>query len=315
MISIIVPPGPAPAKGMVWVPGGPFLMGSDAFYPEERPARRATVGGFWMDVYPVTNTAFRQFVAATGYVTIAERSLDLAEYPGADPALLVPGALVFRNPGRRVSLHDVRQWWVYTSGASWKQPEGLGSTLAGRERHPVVQIAYADALAYASWAEKTLPSEAEWEFAARGGLDGAAYVWGNEFAPKGRVLANTWQGEFPWQNLQTDGYIGTSPVHAFPANGYSLHDMAGNVWEWTSDRYTLPSAQSALCCAPQHVSMVAPAIGESGASSAIIERRVIKGGSYLCAPNYCMRYRPAARQPQDIDTATSHIGFRCIVRP
>lgn len=315
MEAIRTPPGPAPAKDMVWVPGGPFLMGSDAFYPEERPARRATVGGFWMDAYPVTNAAFRRFVAATGYVTIAERSMDPVDYPRADPALLVPGALVFRNPGQRVSLHDVRQWWIYTQGACWKQPEGPGSTLAGRERHPVVQVAYADALAYAAWAGKAIPTESEWEFAARGGLDGAAYVWGDEFTPKGRLLANTWQGEFPWQNLQTDGYTGTSPVHVFPANGYGLHDMAGNVWEWTSDHYTQPAAQSALCCTSQHVPIIAPAIGEAGAPSPGIERRVIKGGSYLCAPNYCKRYRPAARQPQDVDTATSHLGFRCIVRP
>lgn len=287
---------------MLWVPGGTFLMGSNDFYPEERPVHEATVAGFWMDMYPVTNAAFRRFVKATGYVTIAERPLNPADFPGADPALLVPGALVFRNPGHPVSLHDVRQWWVYVPGACWRHPEGPGSTLDGRERHPVVHVAHADAQAYASWAGKELPSEAEWEFAARGGLSQAIYAWGNEF-PQERMLANTWQGAFPWQNLKLDGYEGTSPVGAFPANQFGLYDLIGNVWEWTSDRYEAQHPSSSPCCSPEHQ------LAEPGQPM-----MVIKGGSHLCAPNYCLRYRPAARQGETIDSATSHLGFRCIVR-
>ena len=225
------PPSP-PHKHMVWVPGGEFLMGSNDFYPEERPVHPAVVNGFWIDVFPVTNAAFRRFVKATGYRTVAERALNPADFPGADPAVLVPGALVFRNPGHPVSLHDVRQWWAYVPSASWRHPEGLGSTLDGRERHPVVHVAYADALAYATWAGKALPTEAEWECAARGGLTGAIYAWGDEFAPKGQMLANTWQGAFPWQNLKTDGYEGTSPVaSSLPTSSVST-DMVGNVWEF-----------------------------------------------------------------------------------
>jgi formylglycine-generating enzyme required for sulfatase activity len=292
---------------MLWVPGGAFQIGSNDFYPEERPAHQATVGGCWMDAYPVTNAAFRRFVKATGYITVAERPLDPAGFPGADPAVLVPGALVFRNPGRPVSLHDLRQWWIYVPGACWRHPEGPGSTLGGRERHPVVHVAYEDALAYAEWAGKALPTEAEWEFAARGGLAGATYVWGNEFAPQGRMLANTWQGMFPWQNLKTDGYEGTSPVGAFPPNGFGLYDMAGNVWEWTCDSFQEQRAEGAQapCCVPRQRDRV---------QHAAYPEIVIKGGSHLCAPNYCLRYRPAARQGQAPDSATSHIGFRCVVR-
>jgi formylglycine-generating enzyme required for sulfatase activity len=301
-------------KDMVWVPGGEFLMGSEQFYPEERPARRVAVDGFWMDAHPVTNAAFRRFVKATGYVTVAERPLDPADYPGIDPALLAPGSLVFRNPGRPVDLRDARQWWVYTPGACWRHPEGPGSGLGGRERHPVVHVAYEDAAAYAAWAGKELPTEAEWEFAARGGLDGATFVWGDAFTPRGRHMANTWQGEFPWQNLRSDGFDTTSPVASFPPNGYGLYDMAGNVWQWTSDFYTLPAA-AAPCCAPRNPRVAAPDhTVAAGQPDAHIPRRVIKGGSHLCAPNYCMRYRPAARQGEAIDSSTGHIGFRCIMR-
>ncbi len=303
------PPSPGPThKHMVWVPGGTFQMGSNDFYPEERPLHDATVAGFWMDRYALTNAAFQRFIQATSYITVAERALNPADFPGADPLILVPGALVFRNPGHPVRLDDVRQWWVYVPGACWKHPQGLGSNLAGRERHPVVHIAYADALAYAIWAGKALPTEAEWEFAARGGLAGAIYTWGDEYAPKGRMLANTWQGAFPWQNLKTDGYAGTSPVGTFPPNGYGLYDMAGNVWEWTCDLFQPHHtvAISASCCTPDRP------LAESSAKHP--KSMVIKGGSYLCAPNYCLRYRPAARQSQAIDTATSHIGFRCVCR-
>jgi formylglycine-generating enzyme required for sulfatase activity len=305
---------------MVWVPGGTFQMGSNDFYPEERPVHPVAVDGFWMDEHAVTNAEFRRFVQATGYRTLAERPPNPAEYPDADPALLVPGALVFRRPPQRVSLHHpgaYQAWWAYVPGACWRHPAGPGSTLAGRERHPVVQVAYADAAAYAQWAGKVLPTEAEWERAARGGLDGAVFVWGDEFAPRGRMLANTWQGEFPWQNLKTDGYEGTSPVGAFPPNRYGLYDMAGNVWEWTTDFYTPhhPDAAAEACCSPRNPRVESAAQSyAAGQAGAQIPRRVLKGGSHLCAPNYCLRYRPAARQGESIDTATSHIGFRCIVR-
>ena len=303
------PPGPPPGKTMVWVPGGTFAMGSHDFYPEERPVHRVSVDGFWMDEHPVTVAEFRRFVKATGYVTVAERPLDPATYPQADPALLVPGSLVFRKTRGPVNLNDYRQWWAYVPGATWRHPEGPASTLHGRARHPVVHIAYEDAEAYATWAGKALPTEAEWEFAARGGLDGAVFTWGDEFAPQGRMMANTWQGAFPWQNLRTDGYEGTSPVGSFPPNGYGLYDMAGNVWEWTVDPFVAPSAPAAPCCAARAADRTAPQPGEH------IPQRTIKGGSHLCAPNYCLRYRPAARQGGAVDTSTSHIGFRCVVRP
>ncbi len=303
--------------GMTWVPGGPFQMGSNDFYPEERPVHRVAVDGFWMDEHPVTNAEFRRFVETTGYITIAERPPDPKDYPGVDPAFLVPGSLVFRRPPRRVNLRDHRAWWAYVPGASWRHPEGPESTVDDRVDHPVVHIAYEDTRAYADWAGKSLPTEAEWEFAARGGLENAAFVWGDEFAPQGKLLANTWQGEFPWQNLRSDGYEGTSPVHSFPANGYGLYDMAGNVWEWTSDFFRRRHAEESVkpCCTPRNprVERYDPTHA-SHLPDAHIPRRVVKGGSYLCAPNYCLRYRPAARQGEAVETSTSHIGFRCIVR-
>ena len=264
-----------------------------------------------MDVHPVTVGEFRRFVRQTGYQTVAERPLSRSDYPDADPDLLVPGSLVFRRTTGPVDARDFRQWWAYVPGACWHQPEGPGSDLRRRDQHPATHIAYEDAETYASWAGKSLPTEAEWEFAARGGLDSAVYVWGNEFAPAGRHLANTWQGEFPWQNLKLDGYEGTSPAGAFPPNGYGLYDMAGNVWEWTCD-YFRPrhAAAAAPCCVPRN-----PVIAEPGRDlTSAIPRRVIKGGSHLCAPNYCLRYRPAARQGEAVDSAAAHLGFRCIVR-
>jgi formylglycine-generating enzyme len=282
-------------RSMIWIPGGSFLMGSNEFYREERPVRRETVQGFWVDPHPVTNAEFRKFVNATGY--------DPSIYREADPSLLVPGSLVFRKPRGPVDLRDYRAWWEYVPGANWQRPEGPDSNIDGRDDHPVVHVAYGDACAYAAWAGKELPIEPEWEFAARGGLEGATYAWGEAFAPDGRAMANTWQGRFPWENLKVGGYEGTSPVDAFTANGYGLYDMIGNVWEWTTSSFTPPRAENVKksCCVPS----------EPGGH---IARRVVKGGSHLCAPNYCLRYRPAARQGEAVDTSACHIGFRCVVR-
>jgi formylglycine-generating enzyme required for sulfatase activity len=293
------------ALPMVRLPGGDFTMGSDRFYAEERPVRPARVAGFWIDPYPVTNAEYQSFVAATGYVTLAERAPDPALYPDADPALLVAGSLVFTPPPTPVGLQDHSVWWAYVPGACWRAPQGPGSSLDGLDDHPVVHVAYEDAAAYAAWAGKSLPSEAEWEFAARGGLPNAVYPWGDEAEPDGRPLANTWQGRFPWENLATDGYSGTSPVGVYPPNGYGLYDMVGNVWEWTASRYEVDNAftppEAKACCVP-------------GAGTPNTTRYAVKGGSHLCAPNYCLRYRPSARQGQTLDTSTSHTGFRCVLR-
>jgi formylglycine-generating enzyme len=295
-------PGPPDREGpLAWVPGGSFLMGSEDFYPEERPVRRVEVDGFWIDRHPVTVAEFREFVSATGHKTVAERPPDAADFPGVDPAKLVPGSLVFHRTPGPVDLNDYFAWWDYVPDACWGRPEGPGSSVEGRGDHPVVHVAYEDAAAFAAWAGKDLPTETEWECAARGGLDGAAFTWGDDDVQKIRPLANTWQGEFPWRNSELDGYRGTSPVGSFPPNGYGLYDMAGNVWEWTTDFFTAPEP-AAPCCGPQSSTLEMP-------------RRVIKGGSHLCAPDYCLRYRPAARQAETVDTSTSHIGFRCVVRP
>jgi len=309
--------------GMVRVPGGEFTMGSGRHYPEEAPAHRVAVDGFSIDVHPVTNAEFAGFVAATGHVTLAERAPAAADYPDADPALLVPASAVFTPPAHPVPLTDPYRWWSPVPGADWRHPHGPGSSLAGLADHPVVHVAYPDAAAYAGWAGKALPTEAEWEYAARGGTDGTEYAWGDELAPNGRHLANVWQGEFPVEDLAADGYRGTSPVGAFDPNGYGLSDMIGNVWEWTADwwaeqRRLAPRAAS--CCGPP-----APRVNPGGGSrpmsvdpaqpvAARQPRKVMKGGSYLCAPNYCRRYRPAARLPQPVDTATCHLGFRCVRR-
>jgi sulfatase modifying factor 1 len=311
-------PGPPPGKNMVWVPGGRFRMGSEDFYPEERPVHVVAVDGFWMDEHPVTVAEFRRFVKATGHVTVAEQAPDPVDFPDADPALLIPGSLVFVAPPGPVPLDDVRNWWAWTPGADWRHPDGPASTLDGRDRHPITHVAYADAEAYATWAGKALPSEAEWEFAARGGLEGAVFPWGDDFAPRGRLMANTWQGRFPWENTLADGYRGTSPVKSFPANGYGLYDVAGNVWEWTCDYFTPRHADGVAkpCCVSHNPRVTSP--DESygrGQPGADLPRKVIKGGSHLCAPSYCLRYRPAARQAETLDTSTSHIGFRCITRP
>lgn len=302
-----------PAKGMVWIPGATFTMGSDHHYPEEAPAHPVTVSGFWIDQYAVTNKQFQRFVKATGYITIAERSPNPDDYPGAIPDLLVPGSLVFQPSNPPVG--QGMTWWNYVPGANWRHPEGPGSSIKGRDNHPVVHMAYADAEAYAVWSGKSLPTEAQWEFAARGGLEGAIYAWGNEWTPKGKPLANIWHGEFPWQNLKPRS-PGAEAVGSYPPNGYGLHDMIGNVWEWTADWYrvTHPGSKTKACCIP-----VDPQGGSQAESydsnDAIVPmpRKVLKGGSFLCAPNYCRRYRPAARHPETVDTSTCHIGFRCVV--
>ena len=304
-------------EGMVFIPGGTFRMGSDRHYPEEAPVHRVTVDGFWMDRTPVTNRQFRDFVRATGHVTFAELVPNPKDYPGTPPHMLFAGSLVFKIPTHPVDLRLWGEWWSLLKGANWRRPYGPKSNIHGLDAHPVVHVTFADALAYARWAGKDLPTEAEWEFAARGGLDGAEYAWGEEFTPGGKHLANTWQGEFPRQNLGTDGYERTAPVTAYPPNGFGLHDMIGNVWEWTTDWYTFkhPADAPKACCIPEN-----PRGGREEDSydrrlpDIRIPRKVIKGGSHLCAPNYCRRYRPAARHAQPIDTSTSHVGFRCIKR-
>jgi formylglycine-generating enzyme required for sulfatase activity len=300
---------------MVFIPSGTFTMGSDHHYPEEAPAHDVSVDGFWIDRHPVTNEDFARFVKVTDYVTFAERAADPLKYPGAKPELLVPSSIVFRKPIHPVDLRNHYNWWFYVPGANWRHPLGPSSSIEKKAAHPVVHVAFEDAQAYARWAGKALPTEAEWEFAARGGLNGAEFSWGDEFTPGGVHLANTWQGEFPYQNLGTDGFEGTSPVGAFPSNGYGLFDMAGNVWEWTVDWYQSHQDIQRSCCTIHN-----PRGGALEKSfdpclpDVPIPRRVTKGGSYLCAPNYCRRYRPAARMAQPIDTSTCHLGFRCIVR-
>ncbi len=310
------PPGPAPDLDMAWIPGGDFLMGSDAHYPEEAPAHRLIVSGFWIDRTQVTNAAFRRFVKATGYVTVAERLPDADQYPGALPEMLVAGSVVFRQPSGRVPMDTHYNWWDWMPGADWRHPEGPDSVLQGRDKHPVLHVAWEDVAAYAAWAGKAIPTEAEWEFAARGGHDGWPFAWGQELAPKGKMLANYWQGEFPWQNLALDGFERTAPVGSFPPNGYGLLDMIGNAWEWTADWYTDRHEVGSPCCG----ATVDPRGGRQEGSAdptdaAAIPRKVLKGGSWGCAENYCQRYRPAARMHHPVDTGTNHISFRCVVRP
>jgi len=302
---------------MVAIPGGTFVMGSDHHYPEEAPAHDVRVDGFLMDAAPVDNSRFAAFVAATGYVTTAELPPDPAQYPGALPEMMRPGSLVFIPP-RALDARGARgQWWQFIFGANWRHPYGPDSTVVGLGDHPVVHITWADAMAFAQWAGKDLPTEAEWERAARGGIDKTTYAWGEEFTPGGRHMANTWQGRFPWQNLIEDGYARTSPGCAFPANPFGLYDMIGNVWEWTADWYAERHMADASkpCCNPSNPRGAEREKSFDPCEPVIrIPRKVLKGGSHLCAPNYCQRYRPAARYPQPIDTSTSHVGFRCIRR-
>jgi formylglycine-generating enzyme len=304
-----------PSHDVVTLAGGEFTMGSDAHYPEEAATHRVRVDGFGIDQHPVTNALFASFVEAAGYVTVAERPLDPAAFPGAPPDNLVPGSLVFTPTPGPVDLRHLSQWWTWTPGACWRHPDGPGSTLSDRGDHPVVHVAHEDAAAYAAWVGGRLPTEAEWEYAARGGLDGAAFTWGDEARPGGQIMANTWDGlDFPWRSTGESGWLRTSPVGSFPANGYGLVDMAGNVWEWTDDWWTSRHPEDAAkpCCVP-----VGPRGGDLEGSfdpaqpQFRIPRKVIKGGSHLCADSYCLRYRPAARRPQMIDTGMSHLGFRC----
>ncbi|WP_255008376.1 formylglycine-generating enzyme family protein [Cyanobium sp. ATX 6F1] len=309
-------PGRPPARDMAWIPAGSFVMGSDHHYPEEAPAHRVAVEGFWIDRHLVTNAQFLKFVKATGHITLAEQPADPADYPGSLPELLAPASIVFVPPPGPIGTGDPYRWWQYVVGANWRHPEGPGSSIRGREQHPVVHVAHADAAAYAAWIGKSLPSEAEWERAAWGGREGAEFAWGEELHPGGRPLANTFQGDFPHHNSLLDGYAGTSPVGAFPANGYGLFDTIGNVWEWTDSWYLDHGARSAGaegCCASGSEAREA-SIDRSSQHGAI-PRKVMKGGSFLCAPSYCRRYRPAARLAQGIDTSTCHLGFRCLVRP
>ncbi|MGF7170544.1 formylglycine-generating enzyme required for sulfatase activity [Sphingobium xanthum] len=304
--------------GMQRLAGGVFAMGSERFYPEEAPVRQVRVDPFWIDEAPVTNRDFARFVAATGYRTLAETAPDPADYPGMPPELAQPGSLLFQPTAGPVDLEDFTQWWSFAFGADWRRPLGAGSSIEDKPDHPVVHVAYEDAQAYADWAGKSLPTEAEWEFAARGGLEGAEFAWGDELAPGGAMLANYWQGAFPHENSLLDGWARTSPIGTYPPNGYGLFDMVGNVWEWTVDWWSEPRAEaksSGACCVPHN-----PRGGSERESidpctpHVPIGRKVLKGGSHLCAPNYCQRYRPAARHAQPIDSSTSHIGFRCVIR-
>jgi formylglycine-generating enzyme required for sulfatase activity len=307
----------APAHvDVISVPGGTFRMGSDKHYSEETPAHRVTVDGFSIDRTPVTNSEFRRFVNATGYVTFAEIPPDPRDYPGALPHMLKAGSLVFTPPKHPVDTRDWSQWWNFKFGANWRRPYGPRSSISGLDDHPVVHVAYPDAEVYAKWAGKELPTEAEWEFAARGGLDGAEFAWGNELTPGGKLMANTWQGAFPHQNLALDGYERTSPVTAFPPNGYGLFDMIGNVWEWTTDWWSSKHEADTprACCIPEHAAGGRKASYDPCQPEVKFPRKLLKGGSHLCAPNYCRRYRPAARHAEPVDTSTSHVGFRCVTR-
>jgi len=306
--------------GMVWIPAGEFIMGTDDVrsFPNERPAHKVRVEGFWIDEHDVTNAEFAKFVEATAYLTTAERKPDWEELkkelppgtPKPDDSVLVAGSLVFTPTSQPVPLNDLSAWWRWVPGASWRHPEGPGSGIGGRENHPVVQVSWDDAVAYAKWAGKRLPTEAEWEFAARGGLEGKRYSWGDEFRPGGKHMANTWQGLFPVTNTGEDGFVGTSPVKSFPPNGYGLYDMAGNVWQWCSDWYRVDAFTE---LSSQNVCRDTGGPSESwDPADPNAPKRVVKGGSFLCNPSYCESYRPSARRGTPPDTGSSHTGFRCV---
>ena len=314
---------PAGPPGMIWIPGGEFTMGTDAAvgWAEEKPAHRVRVAGFFMDATEVTNAQFRQFVAATGYVTTAEKPPSLEEImsqapPGTPPPprdKLVPGSVVFvPPPGPVDTRRDFSQWWQWTPGANWKHPEGPQSTIDGKDDHPVVHVSWYDAVAYAKWAGKRLPTEAEWEFAARGGLDARANVWGDAPFDEARPQCNIWQGEFPHRNTAKDGYERTAPAKSFPPNGYGLYDMAGNVWEWCADWYQRDLYRS------RAGRLTVNPLGPERTIDPLRPfepQRVQKGGSFLCHDSYCSRYRPSARHGCSPDTGMAHVGFRCAASP
>ena len=295
---------------MVRIEGGLFTMGSDDFYPEESPSHPVTVRPFWIDTHPVTNDQFRSFVAATGHVTTAEHAPRAEDYPGALPELLVPGSAVFVPTDGPVDLRNAGQWWTYSPGADWRHPTGAGSSIDGKDDHPVVHLTYDDAQAFATWAGKALPTEAQWEYAARGGLDAQPWAWGASQHVDGTVPANVWRGEFPWRSDATPGW-GTTPVGSYTPNGYGLYDMCGQVWEWTTDWWQPGHEPKGSCCAPK-VDPTGPVDARFDPPAPAIAQRVLKGGSYLCADSYCMRYRPSARIAESVDTSTCHVGFRCV---
>jgi formylglycine-generating enzyme required for sulfatase activity len=315
------PPGflkdspPVEPPGMVWIPGGTFWRGSDnPMRRDGQPPHRVSVDGVWMDRTEVTNEQFARFVEATGYVTVAERTPQAKDFPGAPPEKLVAGAVVFTPPDGPVPLDNHLRWWSYVPSASWRHPEGPSSDLRGRENHPVVQVAWADAVAYAQWAGKRLPTEAEFEFAARGGLERKMYPWGDDFKPGGKWMANIWQGRFPVVNAGEDGYKATAPVGSFPANGYGLHDMAGNVWEWCVDWYRYDYYRK-LAAGEQPVRNPQGPDDSYDPSEPRTAKRVMRGGSYLCTDQYCTAYEVGARGKGDPDSGTNHVGFRCVMTP
>jgi formylglycine-generating enzyme required for sulfatase activity len=296
---------PAAPEGMVWIPGGTFKMGGNHM-PDSKPIHEVTLDGFWMDKTVVTNAQFAKFVKATGYQTVAERKPNAKDFPGVPEDKLVPGSLVFSPPKQPVPLNDVSGWWVYVPGANWQHPDGPGSDLKDKDNYPVVQVSYEDAAAYAKWAGKRLPTEAEFEYAARGGLDQKEFAWGDEMKPAGKHMANTWQGRFPNQNTADDGFAGLAPVASFSANGFGLFDMSGNVWEWCADWYRPDYYVHSPAKNPQGPETSFDP-DEPGAA-----KRVQRGGSFLCSDTYCGAYRPGVRGKGEISSAASHLGFRCV---
>ncbi len=311
--SAVAKTGATPPTGMAWIPPGEFWMGSEEpMFPDSHPVHRVRLDGFWIDKTLVTNQQFEKFVMATHYVTVAEKKPRIEDFPGADPAKLVAGSLVFTPPNQAVSLTDQYAWWNYVEGANWKRPEGASSTIQGLAQHPVVQIAYADAVAYCGWAGKLLPTEAQFEYAERGGLDRKKYAWGDEFMPHGHQMANTFQGHFPDTNTKADGYATTSPVKSFPANGYGLFDMSGNAWEWTSDWYRPDYYSTLEREGPVAVNPTGPPNSYDPAEPGV-KKKVQRGGSFLCTDQYCSRYMPGGRGKGEPSTSTNHIGFRCVM--
>jgi formylglycine-generating enzyme len=292
--------------GMVFIPGGSFIMGSDREHPEERFSHEVRVDGFWIDRHEVTNAEFAEFVKATGYVTLAERGLDPKTHPNLTEDLAAPGSVMFVPPVRLDRGGDITQWWQYIKGANWRAPAGPGSSIEGKDNYPVVHVAHEDARAYSKWRGRDLPTEAQWEFAARGGRD-IGEEWSEAFDKDGKPIANSWQGIFPVYDTEQDGYGGPAPAGCFPPNAYGLHDMIGNVWEWTADWY-VPSHAREAALNPSGPSMLELHVAAGQAAS-----KVIKGGSYLCASNYCSRYRATARQPQEVDLSAGHLGFRTVL--